>query len=197
MKKFRFPVFCGSSKLFEQVFKNIDDILCKDSGCESGLDYIEQMSWILFLKYLNDFEKDRKTVAGLEGKAYKPVVDEEFCWDVWAVPRTQSGEIDRDKALDGDDLREFVNEKLFPYFKGFKLKATASDTIEYKIGEIFSELKNKLQSGCNLREMIEQTDALGFCSREESMRYLTCTKRKSETWEMPGATAENTIPRVH
>ncbi len=51
--------------MFEQVFKNIDDILWKDSGCGSELDYIEQTSWILFLKYLNDFEEDRKIIAGL------------------------------------------------------------------------------------------------------------------------------------
>ena len=153
--------------MFEQVFKNIDDILWKDSGCGSELDYIEQTSWILFLKYLNDFEKDRETIAGLEGKIYKPVIDEKFCWDAWAVPRTESGEVDRNKALNGDDLREFVNEKLFPYLKGFKLKATASDTIEYKIGEIFSELKNKLQSGYNLREVIDEVDALRFRSHKE------------------------------
>ncbi len=83
------------------------------------------------------------------------------------MPRTESGEVDRNKALNGDDLREFVNEKLFPYLKGFKLKATASDTIEYKIGEIFSELKNKLQSGYNLREVINEIDALRFRSHKE------------------------------
>lgn len=153
--------------MFEQVFKNIDDIIWKDSGCGSELDYIEQISWILFLKYLNDFEKNRKTVAGLEGSIYKPVIDEEFCWDVWAAPRTEGGEIDRNKTLNGDDLREFVNERLFPYLKGFKLKAMASDTIEYKIGEIFSELKNKLQSGYKLREVINEIDALSFRSHRE------------------------------
>ena len=43
---------------FEQTFKNIDDILHKDAGCGSELDYVEQTSWILFLKYLDDLEKD-------------------------------------------------------------------------------------------------------------------------------------------
>lgn len=167
--------------MFEQVFKNVDDILWKDSGCGSELDYIEQTSWILFLKYLNDFEKDRKTIAGLEGKTYKPVIDKEFCWDSWAVPRTESGGIDRNKALNGDDLREFVNEKLFPYLKEFKLKATASDTIEYKIGEIFSELRNKLQSGYNLREVINEIDTLRFRSHREKheMSHLYEAKIKN------------------
>ena len=53
--------------MFEQTFKNIDDILHKDAGCSSELDYVEQTSWILFLKYLDDLEKDRKTTAELGG----------------------------------------------------------------------------------------------------------------------------------
>ena len=51
--------------MFEQVFKNVDDILHKDAGCGSELDYVEQTSWILFLKYLDDLEKDKATAAEL------------------------------------------------------------------------------------------------------------------------------------
>lgn len=54
--------------MFEQTFKNIDDILHKDAGCGSELDYVEQTSWILFLKYLDDSEKDRATAAELAGE---------------------------------------------------------------------------------------------------------------------------------
>ena len=56
--------------MFEQAFKNIDDILRKDSGCSSELDYVEQTSWILFLKYLDDLEKDKQTSAELSNKTY-------------------------------------------------------------------------------------------------------------------------------
>ncbi|MDD5702988.1 MAG: type I restriction-modification system subunit M N-terminal domain-containing protein [Dehalococcoidales bacterium] len=56
--------------MFEQTFKNIDDVLWKDAGCSSELDYVEQTSWILFLKYLDDFEKDRQMAAELAGKTY-------------------------------------------------------------------------------------------------------------------------------
>jgi type I restriction enzyme M protein len=52
--------------LFEQTFKNIDDILWKDAGCSSELDYVEQTSWILFLKYLDDLEKDKKWPLSLQ-----------------------------------------------------------------------------------------------------------------------------------
>lgn len=147
--------------MFEQAFKNIDDILHKDAGCGSELDYVEQTSWALFLKYLDDLERDRATAAGLAGKTYTPIVEREYQWGVWAAPKLENGKIDHN-ALTGDDLLEFVNRKLFPYLKGFKLSAENSDTIEYKIGEIFSELKNRVQSGHNLREVIGHIDELCF-----------------------------------
>ena len=69
--------------------------------------------------------------------------------------------------MTGDDLRDFVNQKLFPYLHGFKQKASGPNTIEYKIGEIFGEIKNKIQSGYNLREIIDHIDELRFRSQTE------------------------------
>jgi len=148
--------------MFEQTFKNIDDILHKDAGCGSELDYVEQTSWVLFLKYLDDLEKDRATAAELTGREYETIIDKKYQWSVWAAPKTKDGKLDHNKALTGDDLRDFVNNKLFPYLQTFKRKAESPDTIEYKIGEIFSELKNRLQSGYNLREVINRIDELRF-----------------------------------
>jgi type I restriction enzyme M protein len=153
--------------MFEQTFKNIDDILHKDAGCGSELDYVEQTSWILFLKYLDDLEKDKTTAAELSGKAYTPIIDEEYRWSIWAAPKTKDGKIDFHHALTGDDLTDFVNNRLFPYFKKFKTNAVSADTIEYKIGEIFSELKNRIQSGYNLREVINRIDELKFRTHAE------------------------------
>lgn len=153
--------------MFEQTFKNIDDILHKDAGCGSELDYVEQTSWILFLKYLDDLEKDRAIAAELTGKTYTPIVDEEYQWTVWAMPKGKDGKLDHHKALTGDDITDFVNNKLFPYLKKFKLSAESADTIEYKIGEIFSELKNRIQSGYNLREVINRIDELRFRTHVE------------------------------
>lgn len=153
--------------MFEQTFKNIDDILHKDAGCGSELDYVEQTSWILFLKYLDDLEKDKKTAALLSGMAHADIISPEYKWEVWAVPLDQDGKIDHHKALTGDDLKDFVDQKLFPYFKKFKTDAESADTIEYKIGEIFSELKNKIQSGYNLREILNMIDELRFRSHAE------------------------------
>ncbi|MEK7332262.1 MAG: N-6 DNA methylase, partial [Nitrospirota bacterium] len=153
--------------MFEQTFKNIDDILHKDAGCSSELDYVEQTSWILFLKYLDDFEKDKKTAAKLSGKAHAGIISPEYRWEVWAVPKGKDGKLDHHKALTGDDLKEFVDHKLFTYLKKFKTNAESADTIEYKIGEIFNELKNRIQSGYNLREVINLIDELRFRSHAE------------------------------
>nr|WP_296810920.1 type I restriction-modification system subunit M N-terminal domain-containing protein [Thiocapsa sp.] len=57
-------------RLFQQAFKNIDDVLWKEAGCSSELDYTEQTSWLLFLKYLDDLEQERATEAELEGRTY-------------------------------------------------------------------------------------------------------------------------------
>ncbi|OGR03146.1 MAG: hypothetical protein A2284_00115 [Deltaproteobacteria bacterium RIFOXYA12_FULL_61_11] len=61
--------------MFEQTFKNIDDVLWKDAGCTSELDYTEQSSWLLFLKYLDALEADRATAAALTGKTYVHILD--------------------------------------------------------------------------------------------------------------------------
>ena len=153
--------------MFEQTFKNIDDILHKDAGCSSELDYVEQTSWILFLKYLDDLENDKKTAAELSGKTYSPIIRPEYRWEKWAAPKTKDGKINYQVALTGDDLGDFVNGKLFPYLKKFKADAATADTIEYKIGEIFSELKNRIQSGYNLREVINLIDQLRFRTHSE------------------------------
>jgi type I restriction enzyme M protein len=153
--------------MFEQAFKRIDDILWKDPGCATELDYIEQTSWILFLKYLDDLEKDREKEAMLAGREYRYLLDEEYRWGSWALPKTAEGKPDHHRALSGDDLRDFVDHKLFPYLKKFKTEADHADTIEYKIGEIFSELKNRLQSGYNLREILDIADGLHFQTATE------------------------------
>jgi len=153
--------------MFEQTFKNIDDILHKDAGCGSELDYVEQTSWLLFLKYLDDLEKDKETAAELTGKTYTPIIEKKYQWSSWAMPKGKDGKLDLHRALQTDDLTDFVNGKLFPYLKKFKSNDRDPNTIEYKIGEIFSELKNRIQSGNNMREVINLIDQLRFRTHAE------------------------------
>jgi type I restriction enzyme M protein len=153
--------------MFEQTFKNIDDILHKDAGCTSELDYTEQSSWLLFLKYLDALEQEKADEAALEGKTYSFILSKPLRWSTWAAPKDVSGKIDHNAAMTGDDLREFVNTTLFPYLAGFKQRASGPNTIEYKIGQVFSEIKNKIQSGYNLRDVIDLVDELRFASQSE------------------------------
>jgi len=153
--------------MFEQAFKNIDDVLWKEAGCTTELDYTEQTSWLLFLKYLDGLEQDKATEAELEGKQYSFILDKPYRWEEWAAPKGEDGQLDHNKAVAGDDLRDFVNQKFYPYLKGFKLKASGPNTIEYKIGEIFGEISNKISSGYNLREIIDHIDELRFRSQNE------------------------------
>ena len=153
--------------MFETTFRNLDATLRKDAGCSSELDYIEATSWLLFLKYLDDFESDRESAAKLNGETYIRLIDSQYQWTVWAAPKTADGKIDYNKALTGDDLKEFVDNELFPYLKKFRANAESADTLQYKIGEIFHELKNKLQSGYSLREAINKIDELKFRSNED------------------------------
>ncbi|MBT6447355.1 MAG: SAM-dependent DNA methyltransferase [Flavobacteriaceae bacterium] len=155
-----------SVSVFIAAFKNIDDTLWKDAGCGSELDYIEQTSWILFLKYLDDYEADKANSALLNGEVYNSILSVEFSWNTWAAPKSADGKLDYNAALTGDDLREFVNFKMFSYLKQFKLSAENANTLEYKIGEIFSEISNKLQSGYALREVINKIDELSFLSND-------------------------------
>ena len=152
---------------YESTFNAIDAILRNEAGCSTELDYIEQTSWLLFLKYLDDLETEREMKAQLTGKEYKRLIVGDFRWAAWAAPKNEKGEIDLINALTGDDLVDFVNVKLFPALKNYKNIASSANTLEYKIGEIFSELRNKINSGFNLREIINKIDTLSFQSAED------------------------------
>lgn len=166
---------------FEQTFKNIDDLLYKDSGSDSELDYIGQTSWVMFLRYLDELEQDKADEAELKGEDYRYILAQEYRWAQWAMPKDTQGNLDHHVALTGPDLVQFVDGELFPYLAKFKQEADSANTIEYKIGEIFSELKNKIQSGYNLREILEYADSLPFRASKDKheLSHLYETKIKN------------------
>ena len=147
--------------MFAQTFNALDTVFRQEPGCTTELDYTEQASWLLFLKYLDDLEAERETAAELEGRHYAPILDPAHRWSVWASPP------DRDRALTGNDLIAYVDADLFPYLRGFRERATGPDTIEYKIGEIFGEIGSKFRSGYSLRDALDLVDQLSFGSVAE------------------------------
>ncbi len=104
----------------ESKINRITDILRRDDGISGAMMYTEQISWILFLKFINDLEINKAEEAELDGKEYTYIIDEKYRWDVWACPHGANGRIDLINAKSGDDLLEFVNGELFPCPKGFK-----------------------------------------------------------------------------
>ncbi len=150
---------------FETTFKAIDDTLRHDEGCSTAMDYVEQSSWVLFLKYFDDLENTREQEAELSGKTYERIISGEYQWNRWAMPLDAAGCYDRKAAMVGDDLIDFVNQRLFPFLQGFT-ERYEHNTIEYKVGVIYSEIVNKISSGYNLRDVIERVDELQFQTSE-------------------------------
>jgi len=131
--------------LTKSDIKRVCDILRRDDGV-GAKDYIEQFSWLLFLKVFEGVESQLKELEEAEGRRYKPVIDAEYQWSSWAK---------RDWK-DKDELIYFVNQKLFPYLKA--LKGTREKD---KIGEIFRELSgNRIRSPHNLLDVIEILDKI-------------------------------------
>ncbi|RKQ70359.1 class I SAM-dependent DNA methyltransferase [Oceanibaculum indicum] len=147
--------------MYENAFRAIEQALRAEDGIGNELDYVEQTSWVLFLKYLHDLETERRERAALDGDTYTPIIDGDFRWDRWAAPK-KDGVFDHNAAKIGDDLIRFVGYDLFPYLGSFRETASGPRTIEYKIGEVFTELRNKFRSGYILRDVLEVVDGLQF-----------------------------------
>lgn len=139
----------------------ITDILRRDDGISGAMHYTEQISWILFLKFLDDYEQAQSLEAKLSGKSYTPLLDLPHQRDTRAAPK-KNGKIDSMHAMTGDDLKEFVNRDLFPYLKSFRNESTDYHSMKYKIGEIFHFLDNRIESWHTLREVIDIIDTLSF-----------------------------------
>ena len=145
----------------------ITDILRRDDGISVAMHYTEQISWILFLKFMADFEENRKIDAEMDFKEYTYTIAEEYRWQIWACPKNDEGKIDAKTALTGKDLIVFVNEKLFPYLQDFKDINANEKAIEYKIGAVFEVLANRIQDGGNLREILNLVDGLQFQNNDD------------------------------
>ena len=154
----------------QQKIDRITDILRRDDGISGAMHYTEQTSWVLFLKFLDDYESQKEDEAILSGKDYQTVLDDVHRWESWACPKTADGKLDLTRAKTGDDLTDYVNNQLFPYLKGFtNASAAGADpkSFTYKIGAIFQYLDNKVASGHTLREVLDIIDTLNFQSGDE------------------------------
>ncbi len=151
----------------ETKINRITDILRRDDGISGAMMYTEQISWILFLKFINDLEINKAEEAELDGKVYRYIIDEKYRWDVWACPKDEKGKLDLVHAMSGDDLLGFVNGALFPYLKGFKSMTADVKSVKYKIGAIFEFIDNRIANGHTLREVLDIVDEMDFHSQAD------------------------------
>jgi len=167
--------------MYDNAFNTIEKNLRAEEGISNELDYVEQTSWLLFLKYLHDLEIERQDRAELTGGNYEPIIQGDFKWDKWASPKSASGDLDHNSAKVGEDLVSFVDTQLFPHLANFKATEEGPKSIQYKIGEVFGELRNKFRSGYILRDIIETIDTLSFNTQDErhelSQLYETRIRR--------------------
>ena len=143
----------------KQQINRITDILRRDDWISWAMHYTEQISWILFLKFLDDYEQREYDNALIDWKTYNYILDEKYRWKNWISIQN--------KMITWDDLKDFVNKELFPYLKSFRNINEDYHSIKYKIWEIFSFIDNRIESGHTIREIIDIIDNLNFQKQED------------------------------
>ena len=131
--------------------KSASDRMRSDDNTKNALKYLEQLTWLLFLKVFDTVEIDRALVAKIDGKRYKYILDHDHRWSTWARSKTT-----------GPALIEFVTSDLLPYLRDLGGTPQAE-----KIAQIFAEVRTVMKSGYSLKEVIAKVDEIDFHSLED------------------------------
>jgi type I restriction enzyme M protein len=149
------------------IIKSCRDIMRKDKGMNGDGDRLPMLTWIMFLKFLDDNEQLQEVNAQLENKKYKSAITEPYRWRDWA----------KDKNLTGDDLLAFVNNEkikrtdgkertgLFYYLRGLQSETGAER--KDVIATVFKGVTNRMINGYLLRDVLNKVDEIHFTSNEE------------------------------
>ena len=186
-----------TTRQLASVIKTARDIMRKDKGLSSDVDRLPMLTWILFLKFLDDMERNREVAATLEGKPHRPILAPPYRWRDWA---SEEG------GITGDDLLAFVNYDeatrpdgtkgmgLFAYLRG--LQGTADDPRPDVVATIFRDVYNRMINGYLLRDVINKVNTINFASTDEmhtlSLLYETMLK---EMRDAAGDAGEFYTPR--
>lgn len=150
------------------LIKSARDIMRKDKGLNGDLDRLPLLTWILFLKFLDDLEMQREDEARLAGAKFRPAIDRPYRWRDWAASP---------QGTTGDELLAFINQEecvrpdgkrgagLFAYLR--KLTSTNGDDRRDVIATVFKGVDNRMKSGYLLRDVINKVAAIHFTSTEE------------------------------
>lgn len=150
------------------LIKSARDIMRKDKGLNGDLDRLPLLTWIMFLKFLDDREKLEEARAGIAGKKYKPAIEAPYRWRDWGANKD---------GITGDELIAFVNQEeavrpggkrgpgLLTYLRG--LRSTNGDRRRDVIATVFEGVINRMISGYLMRDVINLVDGIHFDSTEE------------------------------
>ncbi|MBM3982558.1 MAG: SAM-dependent DNA methyltransferase [Planctomycetes bacterium] len=148
------------------LLKSARDIMRKDKGLNGDLDRLPLLTWLMFLKFLDDHEAEAEAKATLGRKKYVPTIDAPYRWRDWGAK----------DALTGDELLKFVSSDetvrpdgtkgagLVPYLRAF---VGSADPKRQVIGEVFSGVTNRMESGYLLRQIAEKINGIHFGSTDE------------------------------
>lgn len=166
--------------------KSIRDIMRNDSGINGDAQRIEQITWMLFLKVYSEKEKEWK----FEDSSWRSIIPEEYQWDSWAKD-DHSG-----KALTGDNLLNFVNNKLFPALKN--LEVTNDTPIKQSIVKTtFEDANNYMKDGALLRQVINIIDKdVDLGDYEQSHAFGEIYETILRELQSAGASGEFYTPRA-
>lgn len=146
-----------SKSQLTSIINQCCDILRTDDGINGATAYTEALSWILYLKFLDDKERVRKEQASLNGDEYHSILKKEFQWAAWT---------DSKKGKTGKELTKWVNEELIPGLS--KLKGAKDGDPKNIVASIFTNVQNRVNSGFLLRDVIEKIQLIHFELGEEA-----------------------------
>jgi hypothetical protein len=184
------------SVMFEQAFKNIDDVLWKESGCTTELDYTEQTSWLLFLKYLDGLEQDKATKPRSKASPTAYILDAPYRWEQLGRAQGHAAASSTTTRPHRRRPRRLRRPQALPYLHGFKQRPpgpTPSSTRSAR-----SSARSRTRSAAATPCATSSTTSTNCASapRPRSTNSRTSTKPRSRTWATPGATAASTTPRA-
>ncbi len=151
------------------LIKSARDTMRKDKGLSGDIDRLPMLTWVMFLKFLDDLENINKQKAALAGKPYKPIIRAPYRWRDWAA---------KEDGISGEDLTRFVNDQetvrpdgskgmgLFEYLRQLRGTNGGKDQRDV-IASIFKGVVNRMESGFLLREIVNKVNGIHFSSSEE------------------------------
>jgi type I restriction enzyme M protein len=166
-----------SPQRLSSVVKSVRDIMRKDKGLNGDADRLPMLTWMMFLKFLDDLERTHEAEAEINGRSYRPLIEEPYRWRNWASPTLESLFEKKFIPPTGDDLISFINNDettrpdgkrglgLFAYLRN--LQGETSSDRRSVIATVFKGTVNRMTNGYLLREVVEKLDSLDFTSSGE------------------------------